>query len=311
MKKVPKFQKMKAKLQKIKFVIHPLFLLYGAVCFGFGIGKIFLTFSVCIICHELVHMIVAKRLGYACSRIKLMPYGAVLEAESDEFNPRDEVMIALSGPLFNLICALIFVALFWVAPTTYGFTADLVVANLGCGMFNLLPIFPLDGGRVILAVLSINHSRKTSVKFVKLVTIIFAIFLFVTFLISLAISPNLSIGIMSFTLFVGAFSEDKNAAYKRIIATDIKRRKMQHGLRAIITCVDENMPIGKVYRVLSFNHLNILNICRGLKIIKQIDEFEFEKIIKNYPINISIGEAIFDKNNLNYSLSLIKNIEKK
>lgn len=127
MKKVPKFQKMKAKLQKIKFVIHPLFLLYGAVCFVLGIGKIFLTFSVCIICHELVHMIVAKRLGYACSRIKLMPYGAVLEAESDEFNPRDEVMIALSGPLFNLICALIFVALFGLRRPRMGLRRTLLL----------------------------------------------------------------------------------------------------------------------------------------------------------------------------------------
>ena len=53
--------------------------------------------------HEYFHGLVAKKLGYKIGKIKLLATGAALEAESDEFSFDDEIKIAISGPLFNLI----------------------------------------------------------------------------------------------------------------------------------------------------------------------------------------------------------------
>lgn len=295
-KKIKIFVKIKSlilKLRNCKFVIHPLFLLVGLFCFLVGQGFIFCCYTLCVFLHELAHMIVAKKLGYICNKIKLMPFGAVLDAESDEFSYKDEILIAVVGPLTNILLCLICVTLWWINPATYYITCDFAVANLVCGLFNLLPIFPLDGGRVLLAFISINHDRKFSVKIVKIVTICFGFILFGLFILTFFKNFNLSLGIMGFTLVFSAFSEDKNTTYKRIIALPIKRKKLKHGLQTKILMIDKNQSLRNVYMKLSFNHYNFVYVCdENFKILHVLDENKINMLLDKFGNNAKLIDII-------------------
>lgn len=290
------FKNFTTKLQKSVFVLHPLFLVVGVVLCLCGLGKLFVIYTICALLHEGGHAVVARRLGYKCMRVKLMPYGAVLEAESDEFTPRDEILISIAGPVVNIVLVFVCVCFWWVEPGSYYFTCDFVVANLSCGIFNLLPIFPLDGGRVVLSMFSVNHDRKFAVKTVKTITIIFAIILFFLFIILSFFTLNLTIGVMSIMLVVSALNEDKNTAYKKIVSASIKRKKLMHGLNVKSVLIGVDMPLKKVISKLSFNHYNFIIVCdQNFNIVSTITETQFDQLMGTCPPFMEIGRALKQK----------------
>jgi Zn-dependent protease len=123
------------------------------------------AFFACVVLHELGHCFVARRNGIRVPRILLMPIGGMAEFESIPREPRTEITMALAGPAVNF--ALV-VLLWWfvdfsgdteatVLPVTVGdFVNQLFLANLVMGTFNLLPVFPMDGGRVLRALLAMR-----------------------------------------------------------------------------------------------------------------------------------------------------------
>lgn len=134
-----------------------------------GVGwstAILVTFFVCVVLHELGHSFTALHYGIGVRRILLMPIGGMAEFDSIPRQPRRELLITLAGPAVNFLLA----GLLWLAlPAETGTdaaetaTTTLTLAefglilmrwNLGMGLFNLLPVFPMDGGRILRAVLA-------------------------------------------------------------------------------------------------------------------------------------------------------------
>jgi Zn-dependent protease len=108
-----------------------------------------------LVAHELAHSVVARRLGLGVGGITLFLFGGVAELESEPRDPGSELRIALAGPAMSLALAAVLGPLATlplpdVASAVIGYLA---VANLVLGLFNLLPAFPLDGGRALRAVL--------------------------------------------------------------------------------------------------------------------------------------------------------------
>src|SRR2546425_6401397 len=109
-----------------------------------------------VLVHELSHALLAKRAGIAVPRIRLFLFGGVSEMASEPQNPAAEVRIAAAGPLTSFgLAALFFVLSLTGLPSiVYGgrnVTDYLAGINLLLGLFNLLPGFPLDGGRILRA----------------------------------------------------------------------------------------------------------------------------------------------------------------
>ncbi len=215
---------------KLKFSIHPLFILFG-IYFAF-VGKVFsfLVFTLVAVIHELGHSTVAEGLGYKLNKITLMPYGAVVKCDTTLFSYKDEVKIALSGPLVNLLVVVIFVALWWVVPDIYPLTELAVVASLAIASINLLPCYPLDGGRLLLATLSQYFDRKKCVIFVKILSFLIAGFLIALFIFSLFTAPNISLLFFAFFIIFGNVFVSKENKYVKIFtffsASELKRGKV-------------------------------------------------------------------------------------
>ncbi|MGE5188260.1 MAG: M50 family metallopeptidase, partial [Betaproteobacteria bacterium] len=124
---------------------------------------IFLFFFV--VLHEFAHSIVARRYGFKVRKIILYPIGGVSEIEEIPDNPSQEWRMAIAGPLTSIILGISLLVLSVIfAPQTLSFAAfitltgnlvtDLAAVNLLLGAFNLIPAFPMDGGRVFRAILA-------------------------------------------------------------------------------------------------------------------------------------------------------------
>src|SRR5213595_1227986 len=167
----------------IQLRIHVTFLLLiGWLAFGYyaqgGSAIAFwrvifvLLLFVCVVLHEFGHAIAAKSYGINTPDITLLPIGGVARMECMPEEPRQELIIALAGPLVNVVIALtLFAVVCWrglAAQAAMGgpdLLAQLLVINVVLVLFNLLPAFPMDGGRVLRGLLAtrLSYARATQI----------------------------------------------------------------------------------------------------------------------------------------------------
>jgi Zn-dependent protease len=130
-----------------------------------------LLFFACIVLHELAHSLVARRYGLRVRSITLLLFGGVSNLEEEPQSARVEFFMALAGPVTSLLLGAAFLALAlastavslsdtgtaWSGLAQLGPLVTLLAwlgpLNLGLGAFNLIPAFPLDGGRVLRSIL--------------------------------------------------------------------------------------------------------------------------------------------------------------
>jgi Zn-dependent protease len=160
--------------------IHPTFwvlpLIFAVRGFGMGYEFMAMTLAIlagamtCVVLHEFGHALTARAFGIRTRDITLYPIGGVARLERMSERPLEELLIALAGPAVNLAIAalllpLVFLthaslALFeWTGPAIGIFLTSLFYVNVGLVLFNMIPAFPMDGGRVLRAILAVPLGR--------------------------------------------------------------------------------------------------------------------------------------------------------
>jgi len=155
----------------IDLFLHPTFLLVFLFTGVQAIPFVLALFG-CVVLHELGHALMARRFGIETEDITLYPIGGVARLRRMPRAPGAELLIALAGPAVNfcIIAALIVLQMVGLANFAYGswldgFVENLILVNLVLGLFNLIPAFPMDGGRVLRALLSgwLGRAQATSI----------------------------------------------------------------------------------------------------------------------------------------------------
>jgi len=152
----------------IDVFVHYTFLIVLLPGFFGGLGSPLMVLAVfgCVLLHEYGHALAARRYGIRTIDITLYPIGGVARLERMPRAPGAELVIALAGPAVNfaIVALLAILGLFSLEALhldlgATSFLTELGVVNLILGVFNLVPAFPMDGGRVLRALLCTRFSR--------------------------------------------------------------------------------------------------------------------------------------------------------
>ncbi|MBK9139179.1 MAG: site-2 protease family protein [Verrucomicrobia bacterium] len=198
----------------------------------------FLALFLCVVLHEYGHALTARRYGIKTKDITLLPIGGVARLESLPKEPIKELWIAVAGPAVNVVIAGLLavwltVGQHWhsvgqLSPTQGHFAERLLAANLILIIFNLLPAFPMDGGRVLRAFLALrmDYARATNIAAVlgQGIALIFGF-------IGLFINPLLIL--IALFVWIGAGQEASMAQMRSSLAGVSVERAMMTDFRSL------------------------------------------------------------------------------
>ena len=279
-------------MAKLKVKFHPTFWIFLVILILSNNFLSVFSYISCVILHELGHSIMASFLGYKLNQITILPFGASLSGKENVFyKPSHEILVSISGPLVNLILLCICLALFWCFPVTYSVLDNFYYANLITFIFNFLPVYPLDGGRVLYALLKRKLPMKKAYKIIKIIGIIISSMLFILFIITSFFKINFTIGLTSIFLLSGIFFEDKSSYYVTNFSFINKNKKLNNGLETNILTVNENAILYSVLKKMNKFKYNIVNVLDNSGVIKNIMT---EEEINNIIINNELGSKLKD-----------------
>lgn len=259
--------------------IHPATFLFLVILFITGFSTAIMPYMIAITLHEFGHAYVAKKCGYKLDKIWILPFGACISFRDFSFDPRDEIKIAFAGPIINLILILLTMTCWWVFPTFYIYTYTFAIANFSIAIFNLLPAFPLDGGRILTGILRINIKPKKVFKIACLINYIFSLIFFLLFIIFIFISINFSFILISIFLFIGTFEGRFQGRYSPILYTKSKKRKIKPiGVKNF--CVQSCTPFYKIIPEINSNKYNIIYVQYLNEKVKLVTESQFQRILE-------------------------------
>lgn len=268
-------------MEKLKINIHPTFIIFACILIYFGKSILFFNYLVVMFLHEFAHAFVARRLGYNIKNIKLIPFGICLNMNSCDLVPKDEIKIALAGPITNFILVFLTLSLWWVFPYTYNYTCFFCYCNFITGAFNLIPAFPLDGGRVLLSVLKQKVTSRVATKFCKLINIVIIFVLLALFIMSCFYSVNLTFLFVILCLLSGVLDNNKVGKYTLINYGLLK--KMGTVIKTKPLVVLNNTKMYKLCKYIdNFSYISISVLDENRNLQATLNESEFLKYLEKY-----------------------------
>lgn len=247
------------KLFGIEVRVHWSFVLilaYGAFAYSsgaadplsgalYGILVILLLF-VCVTLHEFGHALVAKYFKVNVPHITLLPIGGVASLERMPDKPLQEFLIAIAGPLVNFVIALLLFPLLLLvrgfqsgslafnnvgefidqiqSPGVVNLLVYLVVTNLALGIFNLLPAFPMDGGRILRALLAMVIAYVDATRIAVFVGRIMA----ALFALWGILNGNIFLLLIAFFIYVGGGSEQEAVESRAVLRNILAEQALTH-----------------------------------------------------------------------------------
>ena len=191
----------------------------GYLVMGWSVVML-LAFFTCVVLHELGHSFTARHFGVNVRRILLMPIGGMAEFDSIPRQPSRELLITLAGPAVNFVIA----GLLWLAvdypaawdpgayPTSLSeLGCTLLAWNLVMGAFNLIPVFPMDGGRILRALLAIKLPYLRATYWAAVIGRVLAV---IGVVVALYFHAYLLAVLFTFIAFAG------NAEYRSVLRRD-------------------------------------------------------------------------------------------
>jgi Zn-dependent protease/CBS domain-containing protein len=222
--KIGRFSGIDVRVHWTFLLLLAFFAFLGYQASGGAVGALTATVTIvalflCVLLHEFGHSLVAQRLGIEIHSITLLPIGGVSNLESLPEKPSDEVKISVAGPLVSVVLALIFFGVGLLLGAVPRVPTDLFTGigsvgqfffylgylNIVLAVFNLLPAFPLDGGRILRGLLA---TRLGAVRATDISSTLGQVFAAAFFLIGL-LGGNFFLALIAVFIFFGASGESQ------------------------------------------------------------------------------------------------------
>lgn len=212
---------------------------------------IFISF-LWIACHEATHIVVAKYFGCKFNNIEIHIFGTKAEfINFDELQDMKKILIYLAGPLFNFIVTIILISL----NIDNNFVVSSIGMNIGLGIFNLLPAYPLDGARIYEILLSKRMLYRKAQRVLSIFSYMIACLFIVLSIVTLIFLHNINISmiIAGIIIILITYSESKSTMYI-LMGNIIKKRNIFNKNKYI-----ENKSISLHYKLGLVNALGIVD----------------------------------------------------
>lgn len=286
--------RVKFKLKNIfkgkKVPVHPSFLLLFLWFMVTGNFAAFFIFVGVVLTHEFGHYFVAKKLGYKLDSFFLAPYGVSLNYKEKTFENSDEIKIALAGPCVNLMLALLCVGLWWCFPEIYNWTDIFVTQSVMLALFNLLPAYPMDGGRVLLSLLCKYMTRDKALRLIKIFNLTFSIFFLALFVYSCTINYNPTFALAA-AFLIGGIIQTKFESKCRMMA--LLKKKNKNFSRPLILYVSSEVELGMLLKHIQQNRYTVFYVNFNNKKTRILDENNVLNLTLKYPLSLSLSKIFY------------------
>lgn len=239
--------------------------------------------------HEFAHIFTARKLGIGISYIKLQPFGVCAVLKSSIINkPIHEITVALAGPM----CSLLLAGIYYLWQECCGY---FVYCNLALALLNILPILPLDGGRVLRATLTTKmgavRAYNTAVKLSHIPT---AFILVLSVYALLTAQFNFSLILIGVFLLGNLLEEKHNISRQAVLEILNYKDKLRSGElnNTSVICADKSTPARKILHCLSYNKYHIIHMTDDkLRVVKTFTEGQLLEAITQKGIRITLEEV--------------------
>lgn len=201
---------------RIHFTFPLILIVFGAQGWMDGgwleaVRAVLLTLSVfvCVVLHEFGHSLQVRRYGIRVRDVVLLPIGGMARADRIPEVPRQEIAVAIAGPLVNFVLAAIILAVLVVLDRPLNqepdYLTSLFAINIVLGTFNLVPAYPMDGGRILRGLLAIKLPYLRATRFATVVGQLIALIFVV---IGFMFHELIMLPLIAVFIFVGAVTEE-------------------------------------------------------------------------------------------------------
>jgi len=279
--------------------INPFFIIVLCVYAALGLLPSVLVYFFLIVTHELAHVVFAAGLGLRIDELELLPFGSVARIpDLGRAAPSVETTVALAGPMHNFLLLAVGLVVAQAIPGPMPeFLAVFVTGNLVLGLFNMLPVLPLDGGRVLRAQLCSRLGyRRATMMLARAGWGIAACLLFAAGVLLYSgnqLAPTMAV--VSLFLCYAAARETTVVGVGPAYHIIQKHERLQKGqalaVRGIV--VDSELTLAETLQELSGEYYHVIWVVeptRGL--LGYIPETELVGAAERLDVNISLAEFL-------------------
>lgn len=262
-------------MKKIK--VGPSFACLILVCLLTNKIVLLINYLSALIFHELAHLFVAFSRGYKLKLLKIDMLGVSVELK-EKIDDKDNFAINIAGPLFNLFLCVLCTAFYWLIPSSFQILNTFCLCNLIIAIFNLLPIYPLDGGKIFRGVF---QKDKTYFLIDKIIRGGCCFFFLILFVLSFKSEMNLFLLLLGVFFAVSKPKRQQNFSVFKFANKD-KVEKIE------LIKVSENDSLFRLLKMLRKNKYTIFYLRHAKQ--NYYDEDQIIEYATRYPLTSTLYE---------------------
>ena len=266
----------------------------------FGVVVILLLF-VCVTLHELAHSLTAMHFGVKVRGITLLPIGGISQMEEMPKKPKEELLMSVAGPLTNFVIAAVLILVSVLFRWEAGLSAQhlnevlgsvrwaalpsyLAIANIMLGVFNLLPAYPMDGGRVLRSILAMR------LDYAKATAWAVNIGQGMAWLLGLwgVLAGAWTLVIIAIFIYLGASQEGQLVEAKGVLG----KLSVRQAMTGKFQTVTPDAPLSRVVDLILHSFQTDFPVVEGGRLAGFISEFDLVGALKTYGPDVAVKQVM-------------------